>query len=287
MRKEIIVLITALVAILAFAAGRTMQGPEPSISQSADGPDQPLWADYAPGWKTCPRCQSNQDRADAWENYRVEDQPYDPRDLSGVWGHDGVANAFRDSENPPPLTPAGEQWLAARGGEPPQSRNTPEMRGCDPLAYPRLFGYNYGMEFIMLPDRVIQFFEWGHTWRTIWTDGRQLPETPPELRWLGWSVGHWEGDTFVIESTGFDGRNWISEEMSIVERYRRLSYGEMEAELTIIDPSAYTEPWSTGWQTIALGPGAELWEYFCVPSDEGEFYELIHFPVAAETLDPG
>ena len=139
----------------------------------------------------------------------------------------------------------------------------------------------------MLPDRVLQFFEWGHTWRTIWTDGRELMDTPPVPNWLGWNVGRWEGDTFVIESNGFDARSWIertpardrlpggglphSDQMRVVERYMRVDYGTLEAELTVMDPQVYTEPWVTPKATIKLVPDTELWEYFCVPSESDSF----------------
>ena len=138
---------------------------------------------------------------------------------------------------------------------------------CDPLGYPRWFAYNYGMQFVVLPDRVLQFFELGHTWRDIWTDGRKLPENPPQPRWLGYAVGRWEGDTFVVESTGYDDRAWLqedrrdrrwgfphSDQLRIVERYRRTSYTTLDAELTIIDPVVYTKPWTTK-ATIQLSAG--------------------------------
>jgi hypothetical protein len=154
---------------------------------------------------------------------------------------------------------------------------------CDPLGYPRSFAYNYGMQFVMLPDRVLQFFEWGHTWRDIWMDGRKLPEDPPTPRWLGYAVGHWEGDTLVVEGNGYDERSWISEDrrnrirgfahtdkMRTVERYHRTSYGTLEAEMTIIDPDVFTQPWTTKGK-IELRPNAELWEYFCVPSESDEY----------------
>ena len=99
------------------------------------------------------------------------------------------------------------------------------------------------------------------------------------LHWLGWNVGHWEGDTFVIESNGFDERAWASPEMRLEERYRRVDYGTLEAELTINDPMMYTEPFvNLGYDRVV--PSAELWEYFCVPSDEKLFDELIHVPVS-------
>ena len=160
---------------------------------------------------------------------------------------------------------------------------------------PRAFTYNYGFEFVMLPDRVLQFFEWGHTWRTIWTDGRALPTNPPTPRWLGYAVGRWEGDTFVVETTGFDDRSWLAEdrdnarrqpedrgnygfphsdEMRTVERYKRTSFGTLDATLTITDPKVYTQPWTTSG-TIRLTPGTEIWEYFCVPSESAEYNQRV------------
>ena len=175
------------------------------------------------------------------------------------------------------------------------------MLRCDPLGYPRVFTYNYGFEFDMSPERVLQFFEWGHTWRTIWTDGRKLPDNPPEYRWLGWSIGYWEGDTFVVESNGFDDRSWLAEvwnpgrygklvgygwphsdEMKIVERYRGSDYGTLEVTMTVIDPKTYTMPWETK-ATINLNPDTELWAYFCVPSDAEEFNRSVAIPAAGAT----
>jgi hypothetical protein len=193
------------------------------------------------------------------------------------------------------MTPLGKQLLEASFGEKTASgeilRSTDTTGlgigarvNCDPYGTTRLYVYNYGFEFIMLPDRVIQFFEITHTWRTIWTDGRKLPENPPEHRWMGWNVGRWEGDTFVVESNGYVPQSWIdqadpdggwphSEEMRIVERYRRPNFTTIEAQMTIYDPKIYTEPWVTPTMTNTLSTGAELWEDFCVPSDYYEFNE--------------
>jgi hypothetical protein len=246
------------------------------------------------GWGNCPRCENNDDRTKAWTDHKVDGHAFNAKDLSGVWGYDGVATAFR---NMPALTEWGKKQHEATFGDkgpdgtPLHSKDT-SGRGagsainCDPYGWPRLYGYNYGFEFVMLPGRVLQFFELNHTWRTIWTDGRKLPENPPEPHWLGWNVGHWEGDTFVIESNGYDERSWIngsnpdggwthSDEMKVVERYKRTDYGTLEAELTIIDPRAYTQPWVTPKAMIKLVPGTELWENFCVPSDYQQFNESV------------
>jgi hypothetical protein len=236
-----------------------------------------------------------------WADYKVDGHPFNPKDLSGVWGFAGVANAF-DQKTMPPLTEWGKQQHEATIGEkapdgtPLHNRDTSGDGGgskinCDPLGWPRLHTSNYGMEFVMLADRVLQISETNHTWRTIWTDGRKLPENPPEPRWLGWNVGHWEGDTFVVESNGYDDRSWIAEsnpdggwthsdEMRLIERYRRTSYGTLEAELTVIDPKTYTRPWVTSKATIRLQPGTELWENFCVPSDYADFNDTVFLPAA-------
>ena len=72
--------------------------------------------------------------------------------------------------------------------------------------------------------------------------------------------------------------------MRIEERYERVDYGTLAVELTINDPKAYTEPFTIS-STIPLVPGAEIWESFCVPSDELVFDELIHIPVSSEAQE--
>ena len=256
-----------------------------------------------PGWNSCPRCQNNEDRRQARIKYKVDGHPFDPHDLSGVWGYDGVGGVRGPTfRNPPPLTPLGQQQREATfgeknaNGEPLYSKDTSGLGAgsqinCDPMGYTRLYTYNYGFEFVTLPDRVLQFFEITHTWRTIWTDGRKLPADPPQPRWLGYAVGYWEGDTFVIESNGYDERSWIdasntdggwphSDEMKVVERYRRVKYDTLEAQLTVIDPKTYTEPWVTPKATITLVPGTELWEDFCVPSDYSTFNNDVFLPAS-------
>ena len=275
MRNAAIVLVTSLVAVLTLSSAGFAQK-------------------IGPGWLDCPRCQNGRDRAEMRTKYQVEGHAFGPRDLSGVWGNNGME---LDLTTFPPLTAWGkQQYDATRTDETPDgtpiSNSKDGMLICDPLGYPRLSAYNYGFQFAMLPDRVVQFFEWGHTWRDIWTDGRQLPADPPQPRWNGYAVGKWEGDTFVIESNGYDERSWLSEdrrdrrwgfphsdELKVVERYKRTSFGTLEAELTIVDPKTYKKPWTTRG-TINLTPGTELWEYMCVPSESELFNQQYVRPAA-------
>ena len=292
--QRIFVSIIVLVAVLAFSSVAFAQGREQNAAgvPSVPPPD---------GWGNCPRCQNNADRAKILQEEKVEGHAFNPKDLSGVFGWDGVTGAF-NAKNVPPLTDWGKaqraETIGVKGpdGTPLHSkdrsgRGAGSAINCDPYGWPRLHTYNYGFEFLMLQDRVLQFFELNHTWRTIWTDGRKLPENPPEQRWLGWNIGRWEGDTFVVESSGYDDRSWIdasnpdggwthSDEMKVVERYRRTSYGNLEAEITVIDPKTYTQPWVTAKANIKLVPRTEIWENFCAPSDYQQFNEEVFRPAA-------
>jgi hypothetical protein len=267
---------TAAVLSLCFA---TLLMCSPIMLAQTPGLEVPLITP-GPGWKTCPRCENPAHIADDRAKANVDTRPFDVHDISGVWGDDGIE---LDVKTVPPFTPYGQKLFDATTSTVRGVNSKDPMNVCDPLGYPRAFAYNYGVEFAKLPDRVLQFFEFQHTYRTIWTDGRKLPVDPPVYRYLGYSVGHWEGDEFVVESSGFDDRSWLSEdrrhrihgfphttELKVEERYKRLNYGKLQATLTIIDPKVFTKPWvTTGIAT--LRPNAELAEYFCVPSEETTF----------------
>jgi len=285
MQKPILALTMGLFVILAFVPM--------AFAQRSNGLGQPE-VTPGPGWLTCPRCQTPQHIRDARAKYKVEGHPFDSHDLSGIWGDNGME---LDLKTLPAMTPYGKKLYDATKAEEtaPGVTASNEKDGiliCDPVGYPRAFAYNYGFEFVMLPDRVLQFFEWSHTWRTIWTDGRKLPADPPQQRWLGYTVGHWEGNTFVVEGNGYDERSWVSEDrrnrthgfvhsdqMTTVERYQRVSYDTLQATLTVTDPKIFEKPWTTTGK-IALRPGTELWEYFCVPSESNDYNNKVTKPGA-------
>jgi hypothetical protein len=188
------------------------------------------------------------------------------------------------------MTPWGQmKFDAARPGLGP--RGTPlgndPMMVCDPMGIPRiLFYYAVPEEIIQLPGRVFQVFDWYHTWRVIWTDGRELPKNP-DPRWNGYSVGKWDGDTFVVESIGFNDRTWLdffgaphSDAMHLEERYHRVDHDTIELTMTIDDPKTYTKPWVSDTKTLKLTSPEKFGEDFCVPSDEEKYKELMREPAA-------
>ena len=126
-----------------------------------------------------------------------------------------------------------------------------------------------------LPFKIVQgsgltiiLFEEFNNWRQVFTDGRALP-VDPQPAWLGYSVGRWEGDAFLVTTTGFNDRSWLdargtphSEALRVTERFRRPDFGHMEIEFTFDDPKAFTKPWSVTTQ-FNLQPDTDLLEFHC------------------------
>jgi hypothetical protein len=111
-----------------------------------------------------------------------------------------------------------------------------------------------------------------HSYRQIFLDGRKLPKDPNPT-WMGYSVGRWDGDTLVVDSSGFVDNNWLdngghmgTEAMKLTERFRRRDYGHIDLQFTIEDAKAYTKPWTVNLEFTAT-PDSELIEYVC---DENE-----------------
>jgi hypothetical protein len=225
-----------------------------------------------------------------------KDQPFDKHSLAGIWwGHPVRGSRNSLSAAPPPMTAwAQQRHDAAKPGLGPRGQplgNDPMMI-CDPMGFPRiLFWNNYPYEILQLPDRTIMFFDWFYTYRTIWTDGRPLP-SDPDPRWYGYSVGKWDGDTFVVQSSGFDDRTWLdadghphSDDMRLEERYRRTDHNTIQLIMTLTDPTAYTKPWVSEQFTFKLADGkTEMREDVCVPSVEAGYKETIREPAGGATV---
>jgi hypothetical protein len=106
------------------------------------------------------------------------------------------------------------------------------------------------------------------TYRQIFLDGRAL-ETAPNPSWMGYSVGHWDGDTLVVESFGFNDRTWLdhdghphTEALRTTERYRRRNFGNLDLDVTLSDPGAYARPWTVAVRA-ELAADTEIIEWVC------------------------
>ena len=141
---------------------------------------------------------------------------------------------------------------------------------CWPSGIPEKLNIPDGLKVIQTPDVMIFLHESRTIYRQVFTDGRQLPKLPEaQPTWMGYSVGKWEGDTFVAETVGQNGRTWLdmrglpgTEALRVIERYTRPTMGRIYIDVTIDDPMAYTRPWNVrlSWD---LQPDIELIESIC------------------------
>ena len=210
-------------------------------------------------------------------------------DLSGIWIAGGIALLFGEDEarriaaadkaagrpappprEPPPYKPEAEkkrqEYLARRGIDDPMAR-------CLLTGVPRITVRPLPFEIVQLANRVIILYEIHHAFRIIPTDGRPHPDDL-EPSYLGDSVAKWEGDTLVVDVTGFNDKTWLagvgtvhSEKLRVTERYRRDTYDTIVYDVTMDDPEVFTKPWHQQ-ETFRLRPGERLREYECIENNE-------------------
>jgi hypothetical protein len=150
-------------------------------------------------------------------------------------------------------------------------KDDPEITGCLPGG-PRHITRGGLSKLIQTPGLVVILFE-DLSYRQIFLDGRQLPHDP-NPNWMGYSVGHWDGDSLVVETAGFNDRTWLdfaghphSEALRITERFTRRDFGHMDLQVTLDDPAVYAKPvtLSAGGN---LAADTELLEYVCAENEK-------------------
>jgi hypothetical protein len=189
-----------------------------------------------------------------------------------IWVLDWADKKYVEQPVEVPFTAKGEALFKERRAT--NSKDDPEGY-CLPPGVPRYTGTPYPFQFIQLPDRVVILYEGAsHMYRQIFMDGRKH-SADPNPTWLGESIGHWEGnDTLVVDTIGFNGRTWLdyvghpaSDQLHVVEKFRRPDSMTLEYEATIEDPVMYTEPWTTNFR-VSYRPGWDLLEYVCLENNK-------------------
>lgn len=190
-------------------------------------------------------------------------------DLSGVWQTDIKFNANLAADlkaGDVPMLPAGRALFDERQGN--QGKDDPEGY-CLAPGVPRVNGVPFPEKIVQTPGLVVILYETRTTFRQIFLDAQHTLAADPQPTWMGYSKGRWDGDTLVVETTGFNGKTWLdddghpqSEHGKVIERIRRPEYGRLLDEITIDDPAMYARPW-TVTQEFRLAPDGELLEYVC------------------------
>jgi hypothetical protein len=145
---------------------------------------------------------------------------------------------------------------------------------CLPLGLMQLHTHPEPRKMVQAPGVIVILYEANGGMRQIFTDGRTLPRGDLQPWWFGYSAGKWEGDTLAVESTGFRDDVWLDVEGSpltgtgkMTERFRRVNFGNLEIEVTVEDPKAYTKPWTVNLhQRIMLD--SELIEFVCLENEK-------------------
>ena len=186
----------------------------------------------------------------------------------GVWlpgGGGGATNAASELATVP-----FQPWARAVYEDRQRNQLEPHTR-CKPSGVERQFLTPYGVEIVDLPElQRVYIFDIGgpHTYRTVYMDGRTHPANLVPS-YYGHSIGWWEGDTLVIDSTGFNEGFWMdrrglptTEKLRTLERLTRTDSATMKYEVTVDDPGAYTAPFKSG-MNLRWEAGTELFEYVC------------------------
>jgi hypothetical protein len=220
-------------------------------------------------------------------------------DLTGIWQNDrtvGGTVAARSSANPPtsnedliaiarrspfwylgsqfkdglPFTPWGAEVHRQRVAE--NSKDNPDAH-CLPMGLLQFHYHGEPRKMIQTPQVIVILYEANAGMRQIFTDGRPLPKDPDPW-WYGYSTGHWEGDTLVVQTAGFRDLGWLDVEGSpltesgkIIERFRRPDFGHLEIEVTIDDPKAYTKPWTVSVHQHIL-VDTDIIEFVCQENEQ-------------------
>jgi hypothetical protein len=157
-------------------------------------------------------------------------------------------DVFANFQPPLPLQPWAAQLKAARKDQ--ESKDNPDAH-CLPMGLIQFHMHPQPRKVLQTPDTMAILYEGNAGVRQIYTDGRSLPPADAQPWWYGYSVGRWEGDTFVVETRGFRDGGWLdidgsplTDAAKMTERWTRPTYGSMQIDVTIDDPKAYTRPFS-------------------------------------------
>jgi hypothetical protein len=192
-------------------------------------------------------------------------------DLSGIWrrprgaqppsgGQDGIATGTEVL-----FQPWAEAVYKARGEN--NGTGMPSER-CMPHGITKAFSVPEPFKIVQTPGLILLLHEEFNHHRQIFMDPRRAPQRRAPAS-FGYSRGRWEGDTLVVDTTGFVNDTWLdfrghpaTDALHVIERYRRRDFGHLEIQFTIDDPKAYRRPWSIA-MAFDLLPDTELIEHIC------------------------
>ena len=239
------------------------------------------------GFSSALRAQMEQQKAAA--KAPTASAPAPVHDLSGVWNMRATPAQRKFlgstySEAGPDMTPWGKtKYDSSKPSNGPRSNalkvtDDPVLRTCLPPGTPRIYLQPFPLQVVQTSKEIIILYEYDHTVRHIFMDGRQHPAdiTPT---YMGHSIGKWDGDTLVVDTTGFNEKTWLdrdghhhSDELHVVERFHRVDRDNMQIDITMEDPKALVKPWVTQLY-FQLKPDWDIMELACTDNAAFEDFE--------------
>jgi hypothetical protein len=266
-----------------FAASLSAQWPrypEPGVPRTADGKVDVA----APAPKFF---DGHPDLSGVWENPGWSEGAAAAGSVSGTGGAPGTRSAENRRPPAPSIAAFFDLGSMVPGGLPYQpwarelrnkrfadgAKDNPDAH-CLPLGLMQLHMHPQPRKIIQTPGVIIMLYEAQGGIRQIFTDGRPLPDAKDvQPWWYGYSIGHWEDDTLVVETVGFRDDVWLdidgsplTESGRMTERMKRLNYGTLQTDVTIEDPKAYSKPFTVR-VTHRLLPDTDLIEFICTEND--------------------
>ena len=261
LNRVLVAAVAGFASLVSPAAGQWLSYPTPGIPRTAGGkPDlsapAPRGADGKP------------DLSCLWE--MEHNRPCAPEGCADQQTSREFSDIGWSLKEGLPYRPLSAELAKSRT---PENRIDDPLAHCLPMGVVRMHTFTGFKKIIQTPRLVVILSEYNASYRQIMTDGRPLP-VDPNPSWNGYSTGKWDGDTLVVETTGFRDGLWldisgspVSDEARITERFRRVNYGNLEIELTVDDLKTYTRPWTvTLKQTIKLD--TDLLDYVCLENEK-------------------
>jgi hypothetical protein len=215
--------------------------------------------------------------------------PAPVHDLTGVWTmHSTPAQrkytGSTYTADPPDMTPWGkEKYMSYKPSNGPRTHSLketddPVLKQCLPPGTPRIYLQPFPFQFVQGPKQIFMIFEYDHTVRQIFMDGRAHPDDILPT-YMGHSIGKWDGDTLVVDTVGFNEKTWLdrdghphSDQLHVTERFHRVDRDTMTIGIKMEDPKALAKPWETELN-FQLRPDWDVMELVCTDNAAFEDFE--------------
>jgi len=275
MRNRLVVSAAALMAVMTFTPVPRVQTAASSQgaaanSQAGSSKVADLSGDWAPDPKRGGIGQSLSLSDNGGRNRgKEEDIPYQP------W-------ALAKTLSEKPSTGGGAQFDVT---------TDPQVIYCEPPGVPHIYLWPIKTKFIQTTEAVYILHELGPFFRVVWLNSKHPADVDPQ--WWGHSIGWYEnGDTLVVDTIGFNDKTWLdqvghphTEQLHLIERYRRVDQTSLELNMTIDDPGAYTKPWNARRNFTLSKTGFLRYQQICSVRENQQFFDNLGKP--AVTAPPG